>query len=370
VRGRRATVPVNDLARGVSAHRPELVSAVERVLDSGRFVLGPEVDQFEAEFAQYLGTTHCVGLGNGTDALEIALTALGCQPGDVVLTVANAGGYTSSACRKLGLRCVYVDVRSDNLLVDQAKLVEEIKSKPKVVVVTHLYGAMADVAQISALCRAEGVPLVEDCAQAAGALTDGRAAGSWGDLATFSFYPTKNLGAIGDGGAIVTSDDRIAAAARSLRQYGWGAKYDVRLAGGRNSRLDEMQAAILRVRLTHLDEGNRRRRLIHAAYSDCLPPNAGRFVHAGDADFVAHLAVLVTPERDSLRAQLRAAEVSTDIHYPVPDHRQAVVRDEYAAIDLPVTERSANDVLTVPCFAELTDVEVAQVCDALADVRI
>ena len=230
-------------------------------------------------------------------------------------------------------------------------------------IVTHLFGAMADLTEIASECGRRGIRLIEDCAQAIGARRDGRLAGTVGDAAAFSFYPTKNLGALGDGGAVVTQDAATAATLRSLRQYGWEGKYVVTRAGGRNSRLDELQAAILRRRLPLLDAGNARRREIHRRYAEAL--GAGRMIGSADESNVAHLAVAEVDDRDAVREQLAAAGIGTDVHYPVPDHRQPVEAAYAVAGELTETERLAGRILTLPCFPELEDSEVDLVCREL-----
>jgi dTDP-4-amino-4,6-dideoxygalactose transaminase len=229
------------------------------------------------------------------------------------------------------------------------------------VVVTHLYGRLANVEALADACRSASVPLVEDCAQAAGAVR-GSHAGTFGDAGTFSFYPTKNLGALGDAGAIVTNDATVAAQVRRLRQYGWGEKYVVEGLGGVNSRLDEIQAALLRHRLRGLDAANERRRAIVERYGDALLASVGRIPRARDRSYVAHLAVVVCRDRAALAATLRAAGIETAVHYPVPDHHQPALRRD---VRLPVTEELAGSVLTLPCFPELAEAEVERVCAAL-----
>lgn len=333
------------------------------VLDSGWVVLGPQVRSFEDELADYLGVDRAVSVANGTDALTIALTALECGPGDLVATAANAGGYSTTAIRSVGAVPVYVDVDPTTALMTGEHVVAALDAGAKVVVVTHLFGAMAPVQEIVDLCHRRGVKVLEDCAQAIGAEVAGRRAGSVGDAAAFSFYPTKNLGALGDGGAVVTRDAALADAVVSLRQYGWEGKYTVGRSGGRNSRLDELQAAILRVRLPLLDEGNSRRRAIHRRYAEASPHP---FFGSDDSSFVAHLAVLRTSDRETARSALDASGVSTDVHYPIPDHQQRALGEHHVAGSLSVTELLAQQILTVPCFPELTDAEVERVCDGLS----
>jgi dTDP-4-amino-4,6-dideoxygalactose transaminase len=348
-------------------HRRALDAAVLRVVHRGRYVLGPEVESFERELAKAIGTSHAIGVANGTDALQIALMSVGVEEGAEVVTVANAGGYASAAIRAAGASPVYVDVDDSDLLLDAAALLPAITPRTRAVVVTHLYGRLAPVEAVMAICRPLGISVVEDCAQAIGASRQGRSAGSIGDVASFSFYPTKNLGALGDGGAVLTSDDQVARRVRQLRQYGWSQKYIVTIAHGRNSRLDEIQAAVLRLRLPRLSEANQRRRTILQAYFEEAAKVGVRTTgDTVDEQTVAHLAVLRCDERDVSRRAAQGLGVATDVHYPVPDHLQLVHAG--AMTRLPVTEQASREVLTVPCFPELTDLEVERVCSAIRKV--
>ncbi|MFP5369929.1 MAG: DegT/DnrJ/EryC1/StrS family aminotransferase [Actinomycetes bacterium] len=361
-------VPLNDLRRGFLALEGPLRRAVDEVLSSGWYVLGPQHEAFEREFAAAVGAAHCVGVANGTDALELALLSVGCLPGDEVVTAANASMYTATAALKAGLVPRFADVDPNSLLLTAATVEPALTPRTKAVVVTHLYGRMADLAPIRDLCRKAGVALVEDCAQAAGAHNEQGPAGSLGDAAAFSFFPTKNLGALGDGGAVVTQDDDRAALVRRLRQYGWSSKYTVTEPRGRNSRLDELQAAVLRVKLPHLDAWNARRREIVARYAEVLGHGPRRMVHGSAADspsYVGHLAVMITDTREADRAAFAEAGVRTDVHYPVPDHRQPVLAGTTADVRLAVTEQAAEQILTLPCFAEMTETEIERVCDVL-----
>lgn len=350
---------INDLGRHTLSMQDELGAAIERVLRSGWFVLGPEVTAFEKEFADYCGAKHCVSLANGTDALELALRALDIGAGRKVLTVANAGMYSTVAILATGAHPVYAEVRPDTLLIDTADVARILASeKIDAVIVTHLYGLLANVREIVELARAQGIPVVEDCAQAHGAGLDGRKAGSFGDISCFSFYPTKNLGALGDGGAVVTSRDDLAGKVRQLRQYGWSGKYHASLPGGRNSRLDEMQAALLRVMLPRLDQWNARRREIAARYSREIKHSKVTVPAVGGNDYVAHLYVIRAQGRDGLKQHLADAGIPTDVHYPVPDYAQEACRHLFEGLRLPATEQACGEVLTLPCFPELTDDEV------------
>jgi dTDP-4-amino-4,6-dideoxygalactose transaminase len=364
-------VPMNDLARSARAMRGELDDAVARVLDSGYFVLGPENAALEEELAEYVGVAGSVLVGNGTDALQLALAAVGVSHGDTVLTVANAGGYTSTAARALDARPLYVDIEQRDLLMSVRTLEAALASTdtvPSALVVTHLFGAAVDVAPMVELAHARGIAVIEDCAQALGTTIHGRKVGSFGDIATTSFYPTKNLGAIGDAGALFGSDVDLLARARQLRQYGWESKYRTTVPGGMNSRMDELQAAIVRVKLPHLDSWNARRRAIHSQYEAAAATGAARFVTHAVEGFAGHLAVIEVADREQARATLREAGVSTDVHYPVPDHRQPLVAT-MAADHLPVTDRAADRILSVPLFPELRPDEIGRVEAALGSLQ-
>jgi aminotransferase EvaB len=357
---------ITDLNSRARAHRSAINAATARVLDRGWFVMGPEVSEFEGAFAQYCGVSNCISLANGTDALELALRAVGIQAGDRVATVANAGMYTATATLAIGAEPWFMDVDLTTRVVTADQVRTAVEAGVRAVVLTHLYGqAVPELEYIVGLCRAAGVAVIEDCAQAHGARHQGRRVGSFGDAGCFSFYPTKNLGALGDGGAVVSDRADVADAVKSLRQYGWRSKYCVARPGARNSRLDELQAACLMVFLPHLDAWNARRRDIARAYSAGI--QHAHIEHptvAGD-DYVAHLYVVRCPARDSLRNHLKQHDIATDIHYPIPDHRQPVAGDRYQRIHLPNTERLAQEVLTLPCYPEMTNAQVDQVVKAV-----
>lgn len=357
-------VPVNDLKRQNAPLMAALAAAAGEVVESGWYILGPRVAAFEKAFANYCGAAECIGTGNGTDALELALRACGVRPGDQVAVVANAGGYGTAAVLAAGAEPLFVDVEPDSMLLDAASLEARITPRTRAVIATHLYGRMVDMPRLLAVTEPRGVAVIEDCAQAHGAALDGKRAGAWGAAGCFSFYPTKNLGALGDGGAVVTSDAGVAERARRLRQYGWASKYRSTLAGGRNSRLDEMQACLLMVKLPLLDEWNERRRAIARRYDEALGIRRER----GASD-VAHLYVLRARDREAARKRLAAEGIGTDVHYPVPDYAQeSACGQPWAACSLPVTEQCCREVLTVPCFPELAEEEIARVAAALASM--
>ena len=360
------SVPVNALDRHIAPLSSQLQHITAEVIASGYYVLGPNVKAFEAEFASYCGAAHCVGVANGTEALELGLRSLGVAPGKAVAVVANAAMYGTTAVLACGAEPVFVDIDPLTMTMSSTALADVLSKRHiDVVIITHLYGQLADMPTLMALTASHGCAVFEDCAQAHGARdAAGKIAGSFGQAASFSFYPTKNLGALGDGGAVVTNQSEIADKVRKLRQYGWSAKYCNQLAGGRNSRLDELQAAFLRQLLPLLDGWNARRRAIANRYSThirhakiAVPPVRGD-------DFVAHLYVVKSKERAALQHHLEAHGVGSDIHYPTADYLQPLFAHRFQDIHLASTEAACDEVLTLPCFPELTDAEVTQVIDA------
>lgn len=365
--GRRDfVVPMNDLKRRWAPLHAEIGAITAEFVEGGRAILGPQVEAFEREFARYCGAVHCVGVGSGTDAIEIALRAIGICRGAKVATVANAGGYSTIAIRAIGAVPQYVDIDQASFNISPFAL-EQILPVERVdaVIVTHLYGRMAEVEKIDALCKQWNVPWIEDCAQAHGAERLSRRAGAWADAAAFSFYPTKNLGALGDAGAVVTNRPDVAAAARELRQYGWTSKYQAERAGGRNSRLDELQAAYLRKLLPMLDEWNRRRRDIASRYLSGLAGTGVVLPAAAFDDSVWHLFTIRVLEREAVRDALSKHGVASDVHYPTPDYRQPGTA---SSIRLPATETACASVVSLPLFPELTDGEIDTVIAAVKAV--
>lgn len=359
-------IPINALDRHVTPLRGELASACALVFNSGYFVLGPQVKAFEAEFAKYCGVAECVGVANGTEALEIGLRGIGVGHGKRVGLVANAAMYGTTAVLACGAEPVFIDVDPVTHTLDPESLWKVLTTGTiDVLIVTHLYGRLADMRAILGLADEYGFAVFEDCAQAHGARdASGKRAGSFGRAASFSFYPTKNLGAIGDGGAIVTNDPRVADTVRKLRQYGWTAKYRNELRDGRNSRLDELQAAFLRVMLPHLEAWNTRRREIANRYSSEIHNERIRLPAVSGEEYVAHLYVVETSERAGLQGYLVRAGIGCDVHYPTGDHRQPLFGGRYSSTVLPVTEAACESVLTLPCFPELTDLEITRVIEA------
>ena len=350
----------------VFAHRGEIDAAMNRVLDSRRSLRGLEVAAFEIEFAAFLGRPYVIAVTSGPEALWLALKALDLKSGAEVITASFTAVATTAAIIEAGARPVFVDVCADDLTMDPASLAGAITPRTAAVIPVHLYGQPARLPEICVIASKAGIPIIEDCAQTHWASCAGYNVGTWGRLAAFSFYPTKNLGSLGGGGAIATSDAQLADRLRDLRGYGW-LQRAIRMVTGRNSRLDELQAAILRVKLQHLVADNLRRQEIAAAYSRALtgldiivPP-----VYTDRAS-VNHQYVIRHRQRDQLRAGLSQRGVETGIHYPVPIHLQDAYR-EYGRGpgSLPVTEQAANEVLSLPIYPELSDQQVASVIQAV-----
>jgi len=359
-------VPFLDLTRAAAAEAEAVREAVARVHASGRYILGPEVEAFERAFAAFAGAAHGVGCGNGTDAITLALRALGIGAGDEVLTVSMTCAPTATGILNAGAHPVFVDVDPRALTMDPARLAHARTSRTRAVVPVHLYGRPAAMEEIAAFARAHGLALVEDCAQAHGARLGGRSVGTFGDAATWSFFPTKNLGAIGDGGIVTTSRAEVAERVRRLRMYGYATRNDAREPGF-NSRLDELQAAILSVRLGRLPGGNRRRAALAALYDGLLagavetppaPPAGGEPCH--------HRYIVRIAGRETVRERLSMAGVGTDVHYPTAVHEQPA----FAAFPrgpLPETERAVREVLSLPLYPELTEDEVRAAASALGE---
>jgi len=359
----------NSPKAGYLARKEEIDQAVARTLASGWYILGDEVRGFEAEFAAYHGLAHAVGVASGTDGLRLALRALGVGLGDFVFTVSHTAVATVAAIEMVGATPVFVDISPDTLTMDPDALVEAIRRTPaaqaKAVLPVHLYGHPADLTAITDLCRRHGLRLIEDCSQAHGAAWNGRKTGTWGDVAVWSCYPTKNLGAFGDAGVVATNDAEIAENLKLLREYGWRERY-VSAVPGENSRLDEMQAAILRVKLPHLDSDNARRRAAAALYDALL--SGSRLLLPTvrpEAEPVFHQYVVRTPHRDALRAYLQAAGVGTLIHYPVPVHHQPAYAHFAAGAALPQTEAAAREVLSLPLYPEIADTDLTRTAEAI-----
>lgn len=359
----RPRLPLVDLRRQHSALQTDISAAIARVFDSSDFILGAEVRAFEEEFAKMCGVPHAIGCGNGTDALELALSAVGVKPGDEVITVAHTFAATAEAIVRTGATPRFVDVDPQTLLMDVAQVERAITPRTSAVVPVHLYGSCVAMNHLMDVARRHGLKVVEDAAQAHGAIVDGRRAGAHGDVATFSFYPGKNLGAVGDAGMVVTSDPAIARSVRASRDHGRSGKYEHESVG-RNSRMDGLQAAVLRVKLRHLEPWNERRRQIAARYRFLLEdvPQV-EAVKASQGEPVYHLFVVQCEGRDEVRKALDAAGIASGVHYPIPLHLQPAFAHDGGAEPgtLPVTERAAGRILSLPMFPEMEDAEVDRV---------
>ncbi len=358
---------------GYLAHQGEIDAAIQRVLASGWYILGDEVTAFEREWAAYLGVAHAIGAGNGTDALELALRALNIGAGDTVVTTSNTAVATVAAIELTGAAALLVDVDNATLTISPRRLREALEQdserRIKAIIPVHLYGQPADMRAIMALAAEHGVHVIEDCAQAHGAMLDNRKAGTFGVASAFSFYPTKNLGALGDGGAVVTDDPALAKRLREMRVYGWRERY-ISEEAGMNTRLDELQAAILRVKLRVLDAGNARRIEIATTYDTALSdlPQLTLPARSSSVRHVYHQYVLQLSERDALREHLRSRGVEAAILYPVPIHQQPAYQNRVATSGaLPVTERAARELLCLPIHPWLMEEEVDQICGAIVE---
>ena len=364
------TVPFLDLAAVHLDLRDDLDVAWKEVLAHGRFIGGPEVTEFEAAFAGYCEVAHCVGVANGTDALELILAGLGIGPGDEVIVPANTFVATVEAVCAAGARPRFVDVRPDTLLADPAAVAAAVTPHTAAIVAVHLYGQMADVDALERLASRHGLALIEDAAQAHGARYLGRRPGGWGVAAAFSFYPGKNLGALGDGGAVVSDDARLIDRIRLLADHG-RSRTDrfVHEVSGRNSRLDTLQAAALRVKLARLDLMNENRVTLVERYRRGLPSWCVPVAEDPAAEPVHHLAVVQVPHRTRVTSALDAAGIGWGLHYPVPCHRQPAFA-EYADGPLPVVDTAAGRILSLPLSPGMALEQVDLVCEVLHDVPI
>lgn len=356
------------------AHRAEIEAAVREVLDGGSYILGPQVAAFEVEFARFLGGGHAVGVASGTDALVLALRAAGIGPGDQVFTVSHTAVATVAAIELAGAAPVLVDIEPHTFTLDAERLDAAVRrygrGRRHAVVAVHLYGHPADLPAILDVARRRDLMVIEDCAQAHGAALGGRRVGTLGTIAAFSFYPTKNLGALGDGGAVVTADPALAERTCRLREYGWQTRYVSEIAG-MNSRLDEIQAAILRVKLRHLDDENARRRRAAEIYTARLAASGLRLPEVrSDATHVWHQYVVRATQRDALRAALHGQGVGTLVHYPVPVHAQPAYRGRLPLdpAGLAHTEAAASEVLSLPMHGHLPEHDAERVASAILTI--
>lgn len=362
-------LPANPKANYL-AYKDEIDSAMSQVLESGYYLAGEQTSAFEAEFAAYIGVEHGVAVGSGTEALHLALRAADVGSGDEVITVSHTAVATVAAIELAGATPVFVDIDPASFTMEVSQLEAVITPHSKAIIPVHLYGHSVDMAPLMSIARAHGLLVIEDCAQSHGAKVDGRSTGSWGDLAAFSFYPTKNLSALGDAGMVITNNDGLAHKLQLLRQYGWEERY-ISAIPGMNSRIDEMQAAILRVKLRHLNEDNFRRGEIACRYTGALSELAAESVIevpqvATNAQHSFHQYVIRTELRDSLQGYLRGQGIIALIHYPAPVHLQPAYQNRIPLrIPLPQTESIIPRILSLPLYPELEDRSISLVADEM-----
>jgi len=370
------SIPQTNPRANYQAHKDQIDAAIARILDSGLYILGQEVTNFQREFAAYIGVPYAIGVGSGTDALNIALRACGIGRDHLVITASHTAVATVAAIELCGATPVFVDIDPVTFTIDPNRVEDALRElwskqsaingRPRAIVPVHLYGHPADMESILSIARRYELRVIEDCAQSHGAMYLGRKTGAWGDIAAFSFYPTKNLGALGDGGMVVTDDPELEERARLLREYGWRDRY-VSEFPGLNSRLDEVQAAILQVKLQFLDQENEKRRILAIIYDNALrgspikPPTCyPKALH------VYHQYVVRCTQRNALRAFLREQAILTSIHYPVPVHQQFAYRGRIPCLgSLDHSEAAASQVLSLPMYPELPAEHAEAVAEAI-----
>ncbi len=363
-------IPVANPKEQFKSYEKKIIDKIMKVLSKGVYILGEEVEYFEKEFAEFHGVKFCIGVANGTDAIAIALKATGILPGDEVITVSHSAVATVSAIEQIGAIPVFADIDLKTRCIDPGQISPLISEKTKAIIPVHIYGQPAPVEEICSIARKHRLKVIEDCAQAHGAEIDGKKVGTFGDAGAFSFYPTKNLGAIGDGGAIVTNSSDIAENARNIRQYGWEKRY-ISSVPGINSRLDEIQAAILRVKLPYLLKDNERRRTIAGYYKKfinndkiSLPSDIPGTVHS------MHLFVIECDNRDELQKYLMKENIGTAIHYPMAIHQQPAYAGRIRGSNkLSNTETLYRKILTLPIYPELSEEQIVRVCNVLNGLR-
>lgn len=354
-------IPFGDLKRQYAAHKTEIDQAIQNVLDSGWFVLGNQGHAFEEAFATYCDAKFGIGVGSGTDALHLSLKACGIQMGDEVITVSHTAPPTASGISLAGATPIFVDIDPQCYTLDPQKIEAAITPRTKAIVPVHLYGQSADLQTIKLIAQKHHLYLIEDCAQAHGTLHQNKHVGTWGDVGCFSFYPSKNLGAFGDGGMVITNQPDVAQNLKMLRNYG-ALTRDVHKNQGTNSRLDEIQAAILNAKLHFLDRHNKRRQEIaqyyrsHISHTDIHHPTEQNW-----GNHTYHLYVIQTPHRDRLQQHLQECGIETKIHYPTPVHKQPAYQSTQT---LPITEQTASHILSLPIYPELTDPEIEHIIQA------
>ncbi len=363
-------IPQNNPLANYVSQKPAIDQAIDRVLASGQYILGPETTGFEDDFARYLGVSYAVAMGSGTEALHLGLRACGVGPGDEVITVSHTAVATVAAIEMTGARPVLVDIETDTYTLDPGEAQKALTGRTKAIVPVHLYGQPSNIKPLLELRNGSGkIRIIEDCAQAHGSLYGDRKAGAWGDAAAFSFYPTKNLGCLGDGGAVVTNSRSLHERLLALRQYGWDRKR-VSQTAGFNSRLDEVQAAVLRIKLVQLEDNNRRRRNIARSYDQLLAAKDISLPRTRpESTHVYHQYVIRVKGRevrDRLKAFLFKHRIGTAVHYPIPVHLQPAYVDRLAVPGaLPVTEACAQTVLSLPMFPEIPEKDILQVAQTV-----
>jgi dTDP-4-amino-4,6-dideoxygalactose transaminase len=358
-------IPMVDLKRQYAALKEEIDQGFRSVLESTLFILGPHVRAFEEEVAAYCGVKHAIGMGSGTDALHLALRAAGIKEGDEVITSPFTFIATAEAISYVGARPVFIDIDPETFNIDVKLIEAAITKKTRAILPVHLFGQPADLAPIADLCRKYGLKLIEDSAQSFGAKYGGKKTGAYGDVGCFSFFPSKNLGCYGDGGMVVTNEDGLAEKMRVLGNHGSRQRYHHSVIGY-NSRLDELQAVVLRAKLKHIETYNSLRRKNAHLYSEklkgskVLPPvEDGRGVH------VYHQYTILTDAREAVQSALSAAGIASAVYYPIPLHRQEVYREDYDGVFFPVAEEVAGKVLSLPMYPELTEAQIARVCEVV-----
>ena len=360
-------VPLLDLVAQYAAIKPEMDAAIQRVLDSGYFILGPEVKAIEEEVADYLGVSHGIGVASGTDALILALRALDIGAGDEVILPAYTFFATIGSVLHVGATPVLVDVDAKDYCIDIAQTRAKVTSATKAIIPVHLYGQAADMDALAEIAAEHNLGIIEDNAQAFGADYKGKKTGSIGDIGCLSFFPSKNLGGYGDGGMVVTNNPKLAEKMTMLRAHGWKKKYFPEILGY-NSRLDAIQAAILRVKLPHLDSWNKGRRKVAHIYSDALAdtPNLQTPYEAENRTHVYHLYILQVPNRDELQAKLKEAGIGTSVYYPQPLHLAEPCKAlGYKEGDFPVAERASNETIAIPVYPEMSDEQIEYVIEVV-----
>lgn len=361
-------IPMVDLKIQYHQIQAEIDTAVQSVLDSAYFIMGPQGASFEQEIAEYLGVKHAIGVASGTDALHLALRAVGLGPGDEVITTPFTFIATAEAIAYVGATPVFVDIDPRTFNIDVSLIAAAITPATKAILPVHLFGQPADLAPIRKICLDNGLWLIEDCAQSCGANYADKQTGAWGDLGCYSFFPSKNLGCFGDGGLVVTDRDDLAEEARTLRNHGSRERYHHHIIGY-NSRLDDLQAAILRVKLQHLDRFNQQRRENAHRYSKKLA-ELGILVPFEDGNglHIYHQYTILSERRAEIQRALTEAGIASAVYYPIPLHRQEVFREECNNLSLPVSEKSAEQVLSLPIYPELTQAQVDQVVEVIGRV--